>query len=207
MAASRIDPLDNPREQSGTCPDPAEFREVLGHFATGIAAITGIDGGAPIGLLVNSFTSVSLDPPLVAFCVSHTSGSWPRMRRTPFHCISFLAANQQEQARRLATSGSDKFRGLTWRPSPCGMPILEGALAWIEGSVEAEYPAGDHVIVVTRVLRLARSERAVDTGPLLYYRGAYEQVIRGGGRDGSSGTRTSPGRVSRPALPIEGEID
>ncbi len=159
--------------------DPAEFRRVLGHFATGVAAVTGIDDGVPVGLLVNSFTSVSLDPPLVAFCVAHTSVSWPRLRGGRRHCICFLAAGQREQACRLASSGSGsgsvgaKFRGLAWSPSPSGMPILDGALAWLEGKVEAEYSAGDHVIVVTRVQHLARAENAADAGPLLFYRGGY----------------------------------
>lgn len=179
MAASRIEPLEDrledPCEPERDCVDPAEFRRVLGHFATGVAAVTGIDDEAPIGLLVNSFTSVSLEPPLVAFCVAHTSGSWPRMRRAQLHCICFLAADQREQARRLSTPGSGKFRGLAWRPSPSGMPVPEGALAWIEGAIEAEHPAGDHIIVVTRVHRLGRSEGAAKAGPLLFYRGAYER--------------------------------
>ncbi|MEV1156049.1 flavin reductase family protein [Micromonospora chokoriensis] len=175
MAASRIEPLEDLLGPDRDFADPAEFRRVLGHFATGVAAVTGIDGGAPVGLLVNSFTSVSLEPPLVAFCVAHTSGSWPRMRRARRHCICFLAADQREQARRLATPGSDKFHGLAWRPSPAGLPVLEGALAWIEGTVEAEYPAGDHVIVVTRVHRLARCEGAAEAGPLLFYRGSFER--------------------------------
>jgi flavin reductase (DIM6/NTAB) family NADH-FMN oxidoreductase RutF len=169
MAASRIKLLEPHRDGL----DPAEFRRVLGHFATGIAAVTGIDGGAPVGLLVNSFTSVSLDPPLVAFCVAHTSLSWPRLRSGQRHCICFLAAGQLEQARRLATSGPAKFRGLAWSPSPSGMPVLDGALAWLECAVEAEYPAGDHVIVVAAVHRLARSQDAGDAGPLVFYRGGY----------------------------------
>lgn len=173
MAASRIEPLDDLLEPHRNPLDPAEFRRVLGHFATGIAAVTGIDDGAPVGLLVNSFTSVSLDPPLVAFCVAHTSASWPRLRRGRQHCICFLAAGQREEAHRLAKSGGAKFRGLAWSPSPSGMPVLDGALAWIEGSVEAEYVAGDHVIVVTRVLHLASVENGADMGPLLFYRGGY----------------------------------
>jgi flavin reductase (DIM6/NTAB) family NADH-FMN oxidoreductase RutF len=175
MAASRIEPLDDLLEPHRGGLDPAEFRRVLGHFATGVAAVTGIDDGVPVGLLVNSFTSVSLDPPLVAFCVAHTGVSWPRLRGGRQHCICFLAAGQREQARRLATSGGAKFRGLAWSPSPSGMPVLDGALAWLEGTIEAEHPAGDHVIVVTRVHRLARSEDAAAAGPLLFYRGAYER--------------------------------
>jgi flavin reductase (DIM6/NTAB) family NADH-FMN oxidoreductase RutF len=172
MTGSRIEPLGDMLEPHQDGLDPIEFRRVLGHFATGIAAVTGIDDGDPVGLLVNSFTSVSLNPPLTAFCVAHTSVSWPRLRRGR-HCICFLAADQREQAYRLAASGGEKFRGLAWSPSPSGMPVLDGALAWLEGEAEAEYQAGDHVIVVTRVHDLARVEVPAGTGPLLFYRGGY----------------------------------
>ncbi len=167
MTARPVEPIDDLADPR----DPVEFRRVLGHFATGVAAVTGLDDGAPVGLLVNSFTSVSLDPPLVAFCVARTSGSWPLLRRAPRLCVSFLAADQREQARRLATPGAAKFRGVVWWPSPSGLPVLDGALAWLECAIEAEHPAGDHVIVVTRVCHLAWSEGAA--GPLVFYRGAY----------------------------------
>ncbi|HEX2312223.1 MAG TPA: flavin reductase family protein [Thermomonospora sp.] len=154
--------------------DPAAFRSVLGHFATGVAAVTGLDGGVPVGLVVNSFTSVSLDPPLVSFCVAHTSASWPRLRRGGGHCVCFLAAGQREQVRRLASSGGAKFRDVAWFPSPAGLPILDGALAWLECVVEAEHPAGDHVIVVARVHHLDRLGDGDDAAdPLVFYRGGY----------------------------------
>lgn len=174
MTADRIAPphdLLDPR-QDGVA--PADFRRVLGHFATGLAAVTGMDDGVPVGLLVNSFTSVSLAPPLVSFCVAHTSASWPRLRNGRRHCICFLAAGQREQARRLAVARGDaKFRGLAWSPSLSGLPVPDGALAWLECTVEAEHPAGDHTIVVVRVHHLARSDDAADAEPLVLYRGGY----------------------------------
>lgn len=181
MATSRIEPVDELLDSRPGGIDPTEYRRVLGHFATGVAAVTGIDAGAPVGLLVNSFTSVSLDPPLVAFCIAHTSVSWPRLRSGRRHCICFLASGQHEQAYRLAASGGAKFRDLAWSPSPSGLPVLDGALAWLECVVEAEHPAGDHTIVVARVCRLAWSGDAARAGPLVFYRDGY-------GRFGQEGT-------------------
>ncbi|MFE3449327.1 flavin reductase family protein [Nonomuraea sp. NPDC059194] len=148
------------------------FRSVLSRFATGVVAITALDPGtgAPSGLAANSFTSVSLDPPLVAFCVAHTSTSWPRLRAARTLTVNVLAEHQQQVCAQLAARGGDKFAGLAWTRSPGGNPLLEGALAWLECSVEAEHPAGDHVIVVARVHQL---DTHADGGPLLFFRGGY----------------------------------
>src|SRR5690606_32610539 len=146
------------RRQTRTArtPDPALMRTVLGHFATGVVAITGIDPrtAAPTGLAANSFTSVSLDPPLIAFCVAATSTSWPRVRAAGTYAVNVLSESQESVCRRLAARGEDKFRGLSWQPSPAGAPILADSLAWIEAELEAEHPAGDHTIVVSRVRHL-----------------------------------------------------
>lgn len=152
--------------------DSMRFRNVLGRFATGVVAITAIDPetGAPTGLAANSFTSVSLDPALVAFCVAHTSSTWPRVRDAERHCVNILAEPQREVCLQLATKGGDKFAGLEWTISPGGSPVIDGALAWLECSVEAEYTAGDHVIVVARVHQLDKHH---DGDPLVFYRGSY----------------------------------
>ncbi len=152
--------------------DSARFRSVLGRFATGVVAITGIDAsaGRPTGLAANSFTSVSLDPPLVAFCVAHTSTTWPRLRDAGRLCINILSEPQLEVCKRLALKGGDKFADITWTGSPGGGPVIEGALAWIEVSVENEHVAGDHVIVVARVHHLDKHHEGE---PLLFYKGAY----------------------------------
>ncbi|WP_316784269.1 flavin reductase family protein [Streptomyces sasae] len=153
------------------------LRSVLGRFATGVVAVAGCDPvtGGRAGLVANSFCSVSLDPPLVSFCVAHTSTSWPAIRAAGLLAISILGAQQREAARRLAVSGGDKFGGLPWLGSPGGAPVLEGALAWLECAVEAEYPAGDHMIVVARVLRL---DALQEGEPLLFFRGAFERLDR-----------------------------
>jgi 3-hydroxy-9,10-secoandrosta-1,3,5(10)-triene-9,17-dione monooxygenase reductase component len=152
--------------------DAMRFRGVLGRFATGVVAVTAIDPGTglPTGLAANSFTSVSLNPPLVAFCVAHTSTTWPKVRAAGRHCINILAEHQREICLQLATKGGDKFAGLTWTKSPGGHPVLDGAVAWLECSPEAEHEAGDHAIVVCRVHHLDKHHAG---GPLLFYRGGY----------------------------------
>jgi flavin reductase (DIM6/NTAB) family NADH-FMN oxidoreductase RutF len=152
--------------------DGARFRSVLGRFATGVVAITAIDteSSRPTGLAANSFTSVSLDPPLVAFCVAHTSTTWPRLRGAERLCINILSEPQLEVCKQLAIKGGDKFADITWSGSPSGSPVIEGALAWIEVSVENEVVAGDHVIVVARVHHLDKHD---DGEPLLFYKGGY----------------------------------
>lgn len=152
--------------------DGARFRQVMGRFATGVVAITAVEPGTgrPTGIAANSFTSVSLDPPLVAFCVAHTSTTWPRLRASDRLCINILGEPQLDVCRRLALKGGDKFDGIDWTESPSGAPAIEGALAWIECSVEQEHVAGDHVIVVARVHALDENH---DGRPLVFYRGAY----------------------------------
>jgi len=152
--------------------DGMRFRSVLGRFATGVVAITAIDPetGQPTGLAANSFTSVSLDPPLVAFCVAHTSSTWPRLRPAERLCINILSEPQQHVSRQLAAKGGDKFATLEWTSSPGGGPVLREALAWIECTIEDEHVAGDHLIVVARVHHLDKHH---DGEPLLFYQGAY----------------------------------
>ncbi|MFV2176927.1 flavin reductase family protein [Actinomadura sp. LOL_016] len=152
--------------------DGARFRSVLGRFATGVVAITAVEPGTgrPAGLVANSFTSVSLDPPLVAFCIAHTSSTWPRLRAADRLCVNILSEPQLEVSERLAVKGDDKFAGIEWTRTRGGAPLIEGALAWIDCSVEREHAAGDHVIVVARVHDLGRH---ADGDPLIFYRGGY----------------------------------
>jgi flavin reductase (DIM6/NTAB) family NADH-FMN oxidoreductase RutF len=162
----------SPADGAATGIDSARFRSVLSRFATGVVAITGIDAdaGRPTGLAANSFTSVSLNPPLVAFCVAHTSTTWPRLRSAPRLCVNILGEGQLEVCRKLAAKGGDKFAGIGWSTSPSGGPVIDGALAWIECSVEDEHVAGDHMIVVARVHHL---DKLHDGEPLLFYNGGY----------------------------------
>ncbi|TWV34949.1 flavin reductase family protein [Streptomyces misionensis] len=155
--------------------DPDEFRAALGNFTTGVVAVTALHGidSTPAGVVVNSFTSVSLDPALVLFCMAHTSSSWPKIRTAERYCVNILGKNQHEISTRLASRGSDKFRGLSWSTTPTGAPVLDGTPAWLECSTEAEYPAGDHDVVVARVHRIG--SHGTDA-PLVFYRGAYGRL-------------------------------
>ncbi|MFF2021976.1 flavin reductase family protein [Streptomyces sp. NPDC058171] len=157
-------------------PDADAFRSALGRFATGVVVVTGLpgDGTRPSGLTVNSFTSVSLEPPLVSFCAGRDSRTWPGLRTSARICVNILGAGQEQTSRRLARSDPDKFASVAWSGSPSGQPVLDGALAWLECSVEAEHPAGDHHIVVARVHALGAGD---DDGPLLFYRGGYGRFV------------------------------
>lgn len=135
--------------------DDATMREALSSFCTGVAVITTIDDGRPAGMAVQSFSPVSLDPPLVSFCPAHTSSTWPKIRRVGRFAVSVLAADQQELCRQFAVTGGDKFAGVAWRPGSNGAPLLDGALAWIECDLAGTLPGGDHSVVLGRVTALA----------------------------------------------------
>ena len=153
--------------------DTREFRRVLGHFPTGVVVITGMDGDEPAGLAVNSFSSVSLDPPLVGFFASRTSTSWPRIAPGGRFCVNVLAERQQELCRVFAAPGGDKFAGIGWRRSPGGCPVMDGVIAWIDCTVHQTVPAGDHILVLGRVSQF-RLEEAEP--PLLFLRGGHPRL-------------------------------
>jgi flavin reductase (DIM6/NTAB) family NADH-FMN oxidoreductase RutF len=149
--------------------EPAQMRRVMGQFATGVTIVTGSDDGTPVGFACQSFTSVSLDPPLVLFCPAHTSSSWPRIRRGGVFSVNVLAEDQLDICMAFATSGGDKFEGLAWHDTPWG-PMLEGVLATVQCDIEAVHPAGDHDVVIGRVRRLVTHREAA---PLLFFRGQF----------------------------------
>ena len=152
--------------------DEARFRQVLGHFCSGVAVVTGLDAGEPVGLTVQSFTSLSLDPPLVLFCPAKSSTSWARMRAGDGFCVNVLEESQEALCRTFASRGGDKFVGVGWSPAPgTGSPVLAGALAWVDYTLDVEHDGGDHTIVVGRVLDLGLREH--DSTPLLFFRGGF----------------------------------
>lgn len=151
--------------------DAATFRRVLGHYPTGVCIVAGVDGdGQGAGLTVGSFTSVSLEPPLIAFCPDRRSRSWARLRTASAFAVNILASDQESLCRRFAAATGDRLSGIGHRPSPGGAPVLDGIVAWIECTLEAEHEAGDHFIVVGRVTAM-QIERTVH--PLLFFRGGY----------------------------------
>ncbi|HYH26877.1 MAG TPA: flavin reductase family protein [Blastococcus sp.] len=150
--------------------DPHVMREVLGHFASGVTVITADTPDGQLGFTCQSFNSLSLDPPLVAFAPSRTSRTWPRLREIGRFCVNVLAEGQHAVSQNFARSTADKYAGVPWTPSPHGSPVLDGVVAWIDGELWAEYDGGDHTIVVARVLDLGA---APDRRPLLFHRGTY----------------------------------
>lgn len=151
------------------------MRQVLGHFCSGITVITANAGdGRPVGFTCQSFSSLSLDPPLVSFSPARTSTTWPQIRAGGSFAINVLGADNDGLSRQFARSGTDKFSGVRWAPGTFGAPILEGAVAWAECRVWAEYDGGDHTIVAARVLGL-HGDHTKDA--LLYYRGAYHLPV------------------------------
>jgi 3-hydroxy-9,10-secoandrosta-1,3,5(10)-triene-9,17-dione monooxygenase reductase component len=154
-------------------PGGADFRTVLGHFATGVTIITAMDGDEPAGVAANSFTSVSLDPPLVLFCVGRSSTTWPRIEAARRFAVNILGEHQEELSRLFATRGVDRFGQVGWHLGVGGSPVLDEVLAYVDCEFWAEYDGGDHIIVVGQVLDLGVTH---DAGPLLFYRGEYVRI-------------------------------
>ena len=151
--------------------DPAHFRQVLGHFPTGVTVITAIGSdGDPAGFAVGSFFSVSLDPALVGFCAGKGSSSWPGIRDAGRFCVNVLAEDQEAVCRQMSLKGQDKFKGLGWKPAATGSPRLDDVVAWIDCEIDAVHDAGDHEICIGRVRELGILH---EHGPLLFYRGGY----------------------------------
>lgn len=156
--------------------DSGRFKSVMGHFATGVTIVTALTEGRPVGFTAQSFVSLSIEPPLVAVCPALTSSSWPRIAAADGLCVNILGDDQEALCRGFATPSEDKFAGVGWRGAPVtGAPLLEGALAWIDGRIEATHAAGDHEIVVIRVLDLGDASTDGDrrAGPLLFYRAGF----------------------------------
>lgn len=149
----------------------ARFRTVMRRVPTSVAIVAGVDAHQhPVGLAVGTFTSVSLDPPLVAFCPGSTSTSWPRIRPVRRFSISLLAESQREICAVFASKAEDKFAGLNWYPGTNGAPRLHGAVAYVDCDLEIEHDAGDHTVVIARVTAL---EAGDGSAPLVFVEGRY----------------------------------
>lgn len=151
--------------------DSRYFRDVLGQFPTGVAVITALDAeGRPLGMAVGTFSSISLDPPLVGFMPARTSSTYPKIEATGRFCVSILGADQEDVCRAMATRGADKFDGIPWFPAPSGAPVIDGALAWIDCTLAHRHEAGDHHIVLGEVDQLSELRPGP---PLVFFRGGY----------------------------------
>lgn len=187
--------------------DIARFKEALSRFVTGVTVVTALEDDQPVGFTCQSFVSLSLDPPLVALAPAKSSTSWPRIAKAGSLCINVLADHQQELCRKFAVSGGDKFAGVAWhRAEIGGAPIIEGSLAWVNCSVELIHDAGDHELVIGRVLDLGLGEGS----PLLFYKSAFNQIVEPVPEPAAASTPTAveppspPGSPSRPPTEKDG---
>jgi len=153
----------------------AQYREALGRYATGVAIVTcGGDGQGPVGVTVNSFTSLSLDPPLVLWCLDNRSDRGQVFLDCETFAINVLARAQQALSVRFSESGQHDFTGIRFESLKTGAPVLPGALATFDCDVEARHDAGDHTIVVGRVVDMSSREGE----PLIFFRGRYRGIGR-----------------------------
>lgn len=158
--------------------NPAWYRQVLGQYPTGVCVITATEpSGEPVGMVVGSFTSVSLKPPLVAFLPDRNSSSWARLSAASHFCVNILSAEQEAVCRRFAAkdvSSRAKFDGLSRRSSPLGAPILDDVVAWIDCDRHTLHEAGDHDIVIGEVKHLQIEGGGL---PLLFFQGGYGRFL------------------------------
>lgn len=156
--------------------DSRALRSALGHFATGITIVTARNAdGSAIGLTVNSFNSVSLDPPLIVWSLSQTSSRFDAFQRAEHYAVHVLASDQIELAQRFATSGVDKFLGLRMSTGLGGVPLLENCCAWFECRNETRFEAGDHRLFIGAVQRFSTAQTA-GRKPLIYHGGNYREL-------------------------------
>jgi flavin reductase (DIM6/NTAB) family NADH-FMN oxidoreductase RutF len=152
--------------------DSGEFRRVLGHYPTGVTLITSHDDDGPIGAVMGSFGSVSLDPPLVMFMPTRESTSWARIEATGSFCANVLRADQVDLCVSFFKKDPECWDRVGWRRSSLGSPVFDDALAWIDCTIENVVEAGDHLIVLGRVHHLD-STADEHAAPLLFFRGGY----------------------------------
>jgi 3-hydroxy-9,10-secoandrosta-1,3,5(10)-triene-9,17-dione monooxygenase reductase component len=162
------EPAEEPAQSTSPI-EQAEFRTVLGHFASGVVVVTGRSKAGPAGFTCQSFFSLSLDPPLVAFAPGRASTSWPVIEATGACTVNVLAEGQEALARGFSRSGVDKFDGVGWSPGATGGVRLNDSLAWLDCRIESVLEGGDHQIVIASVVELALGHG----DPLLFYRGGF----------------------------------
>ena len=152
--------------------DTRALRDTMGQFATGVVVVAAVDAGELAGFAAQSFVSLSLEPPLIAICPAKTSTSWPRVRAARRFSASMLASDQAEASNGFARAG--QVADVRWRKDGHGVPVLEGALAYVAAELAAEHDAGDHTVAVAKVLgfETLRAEEA----PLVFFRGGYGTV-------------------------------
>ncbi|WP_111510135.1 flavin reductase [Mycobacterium kyogaense] len=181
--------------------DSLRYREVMGHYPTGVTVVTGIaDDGEPVGMVVGTFTSVSLDPPLVAFLPTLASRTFARLRTARSFCINVLAHDQVALCRTMASPAPDKFADVEWSASSTGAPAIAGAVAHIDCVPRRAIEAGDHFIQLCEVESMEVHRQVT---PLLFFQGGYggfspHSMTAGGDADLISGVRLAD--LARPQI-------
>lgn len=161
-----------------------ELKGVLGCFPSGVVAVTAQHRGVPVGLTLQAFCALSLEPPLVLLCPSEGSRSWPKIEAEGRLCVNVLAEDQEDLSRQFAASGTDKFAGVDWEPSVVTRsPKLRGAIAWIDCEVEKVLEGGDHYVVTAGIVDV---ERGRDVSALVFFQSNYGRWAGLGAEDGSS---------------------
>ncbi|WP_159500616.1 flavin reductase family protein [Microbacterium sp. 18062] len=155
--------------------DARVLRDALGHYASGVTIVAAVVDGEPAGFTCQSFYSVSLDPPLVSFSVMRTSTTYPRIRPGGRFSINVLSRDQHDISSQFARSGTDKWAGVDWSPTDAGNPVIADTLMWLDCELWAEHEAGDHLIVIGRVLQHSPAEWH-SRDPLLFFKGKYRHL-------------------------------
>jgi 3-hydroxy-9,10-secoandrosta-1,3,5(10)-triene-9,17-dione monooxygenase reductase component len=157
--------------------DPLTFRKIMGSYPTGVCAITTRDAaGLPLGMIVGSFSSVSLDPMLVGFFAARSSSTWPKIEATGRFCVNVLADTQGDLCRAMASKSPDRFAEIAHGDTPGGAPLLDGAIAWIDCELHDVADAGDHVLVLGAVEALDIHHPGT---PLLFHGGTFGRMAAG----------------------------
>jgi flavin reductase (DIM6/NTAB) family NADH-FMN oxidoreductase RutF len=158
---------------SATDLSPTTLREAFGHFPSGVIAIAAEVDGTRVGLAASTFVPVSLDPPLVSFCVQNTSTTWPKLKDLPYLGISVLGEAHDEAARTLAAKTGDRFAGLETVSRESGAVFVDGTAVWLESAIEQLVPAGDHTIVILRVCGITVH---ADVAPIVFHRSTFRRL-------------------------------
>ena len=151
--------------------DHATFRTVLSAVPTSVVVVTGMSGdGSPLGATIGSFTSVSLDPPLVGFLPAIDMAAWQEMRKVGKFCVNVLSVEQEDACWAFASNKEDRFDGIKWKKSPAGMPLIDGSVAWIDCDIHSETELGDHYFVAGLVTAMEAAHNSAHA--MVFYRNA-----------------------------------
>lgn len=154
-------------------PDGRALRNAFSCFPSGVAAICALRDGRPVGMAASSFTSVSLDPPLASVCIARASKTWPTLREAPYIGLSVLAGHHEPVATSLSSQKNDRFEDVAWEATAGGAVLVHGSTLWLECRLEETLPAGDHEIVLLRILGF-RGDPSVE--PLVFHASSYRRL-------------------------------